>query len=103
MAAQAQAYDDSESGITRAAAWQAALLDAKISLFKILRESGIPAPVQLIWSENDSQTSVAQGVALYELIAARQPNSHFQVINRAGSFPFLEQDDAFWALVDSVS
>lgn len=100
-AAQSQCYSDDKSPRSSAIRWSAALLAAKLALFKKLRESGIPRPVQLIWAADDCQTSIEQGAALYELISAKQPDSHFHIVNRAGSFPFLDQGRAFWSLVGS--
>jgi pimeloyl-ACP methyl ester carboxylesterase len=74
---------------------------AKARLYAHCRERAFPVPVQLVWARHDPLTSVEQGMALFKLIAERQPATQFHVVNRSGSFPFREQPEAFYAVVSS--
>lgn len=72
---------------------------AKGRLYEICRGAGVPVPVQVIWGTHDRLGTLEQGLALYQIIAARQPVTQFHALNRAGSLPFREQPDAFLQVV----
>ena len=94
-AAQAQGYAARAQGDDRTGPWAEAVLRAKIALFRTLRETGIPKPVQLIWANDDTRTTIDQGVYLYGLIAQKQAEARFHAVNRSGAHPFREQPALF--------
>ncbi len=63
----------------------------KAQLFAWLRDDGMPRPTQIIWGSHDPTATADQGYALFDLIAAKQRVSQFQMINRAGHHSFREQ------------
>jgi len=75
--------------------WVGALARAKAGLFEICRGKGVPVPVQVVWGTHDPLGTMDQGLWLFRLLAQRQPQAHFHVINRAGALPFREGADAF--------
>ncbi len=75
------------------------LFAAKARLYEICRGAGVPVPVQIIWGTHDPLGTLDQGLALYQIIAARQPATQFHVLNRAGSLPFREEPEAFLQVV----
>lgn len=80
-------------------AWLASIGKAKGRFFEICRGEGFPVPTQVVWGTHDPLTRPAQGFALYRVVAAHQTATHFHLINRAGSFPFREEPDAFHQIV----
>ncbi len=72
---------------------------AKASLYEICRGAGVSVPVQTIWGTHDPLGALEQGLALYQIIAARQPATQFHVLNRAGSLPFREEPETFLQVV----
>jgi pimeloyl-ACP methyl ester carboxylesterase len=72
---------------------------AKLRIYEICREAGIPAPVQVIWGTHDPLGTVDQGMWLYRLIAGSQPACQFHLINRVGALPFREDPDTFCDLL----
>lgn len=87
------------SSVARDDFFMPSLYAAKASLFEICRGAGVPVPVQTIWGSHDPLGALEQGLALYQIIAARQPATQFHVLNRAGSLPFREEPEAFLQVV----
>lgn len=94
-AAQTQGYKAQAGEDDRTGPWAEAILKAKITLFRILREAVIPRPVQLIWANDDARTTIEQGVYLYGLIAKSQADARFHAVNRSGALLFREQPVLF--------
>ena len=67
----------------------------KSQMFAWIRDRGMGKPTQVIWGRNDPTAPLEQGYALYDLIAAKERNSQFQIINRAGHHSFREQPRIF--------
>ena len=82
-----------------AATFMPSLHHAKGRLYEICRSAGVPVPVQIIWGTHDPLGTLEQGLALYQMIAARQPVTQFHALNRAGSLPFREEPEAFLQVV----
>ena len=55
----------------------------------------IPQPTLLIWGKNDTETPVADGYTMRELI----PDSRLEVLDDAGHFAFLNKPDEFTRLM----
>lgn len=72
---------------------------AKYRFFQAARGDGLKVPVQVIAAQQDRIVSVQHMLALFRILAERQKNTQFHIINRAGSFPFREQPDEFYRLV----
>ena len=68
---------------------------AKGEFYALCREQAFPVPAQLVWGSDDPMTSTEHGRVLFGIVAERQSAAHFHLINRAGSFPFREEPDAF--------
>jgi pimeloyl-ACP methyl ester carboxylesterase len=69
----------------------------KESLHERLRnEVLLPMPVLLYWAKNDPQApALKNGVAFFEILAAKQPNVRMIIVNNAGHFHFREYPDQF--------
>ncbi len=65
-----------------------------------IRDHGMKRPTQVVWGYNDPTAPLAQGIPLYEMIAARERQAFFHIINEAGHFPFREHPGRFNAIVD---
>lgn len=102
-AAEFQGYPTHPVSDDRTGPWAEAILRGKITLFRLLRESGIPKPVQVIWAYNDARTTLEQGVYLYGLIAQGQADARFHAVNRSGALPFREQPEIFRQLLQTFS
>jgi len=96
--AQRSAAAAMEAGVL-AATFMPSLNAAKGHLYETCRSAGVPVPVQIIWGTHDPLATLEQGLALYQIIAARQPVTQFHALNRAGSLPFREQPEAFLQVV----
>jgi 2-hydroxy-6-oxonona-2,4-dienedioate hydrolase len=73
----------------------------KALLWEVCRNAGVPVPTQVVWSNNDPAASREAGFVLFDIISGRQKATQMHLINRAGSFPFREQPDAFHHIVAS--
>jgi pimeloyl-ACP methyl ester carboxylesterase len=70
-------------------------------IWESLRTSGLSVPTQLVWASHDLQAPREGGYVLFKIIAEKQRATMFQLINRAGSFPFREQPAQFARVVAS--
>jgi pimeloyl-ACP methyl ester carboxylesterase len=53
-------------------------------------------PVLLYWAKNDPQApALKNGVVFFDIMAAKQPNVHMILVNRAGHFHFREYPEEF--------
>lgn len=75
--------------------------EAKLRVFKVAREEGVQVPIQLIWGRADPSVTIEQGLVLYGVLCGRQRVVHFNVVNRAGNFPFREQPAEFRRIVSA--
>jgi 2-hydroxy-6-oxonona-2,4-dienedioate hydrolase len=64
-------------------------------MFARLRSAGVSRPMQVIWGYNDPTATLEGGFRLYELLALRQPDCAFHVLNHAGHYSYREQPEAF--------
>jgi 2-hydroxy-6-oxonona-2,4-dienedioate hydrolase len=87
------------SGDGYARVFAASAMKAKFRLFSVAREVGIAVPVQIICGNKDPVTGADHSKWLFQIIAQRQIDTQYHVINRAGAFPFREQPDAFYRVV----
>jgi pimeloyl-ACP methyl ester carboxylesterase len=72
-----------------------ALARERTDTFARLRDNGLQRPALVVWGRNDPTAGLAQGEALFDLIASRQPQAMMTVINNAGHFCFREQARPF--------
>lgn len=67
----------------------------KRDLLARLAERGIQRPTQLVWTLNDATAKLDRGLALFELIAARERETALHVFNESGHFPYREHPARF--------
>jgi 2-hydroxy-6-oxonona-2,4-dienedioate hydrolase len=70
-------------------------------LWEVCRGEGLKVPTQFVWASHDPTVSREAGFVLYDIIARKQPATHFHVVNRAGTFPFREEPLVFHHMVSS--
>lgn len=75
--------------------------EAKLRIFKVGRDEGVKVPIQLVWGRSDPSVTIEQGLVLYGVLCGKQRVVHFNVINRAGNFPFREQPEEFRRIVSA--
>jgi 2-hydroxy-6-oxonona-2,4-dienedioate hydrolase len=80
-------------------AFAASAAKVKGEFYTACRDRAFPVPVQIVWGSKDPLTTVEHGRVLFGVVAARQRATHFHLINRAGSFPFREEPQAFHHVV----
>jgi pimeloyl-ACP methyl ester carboxylesterase len=73
----------------------------KTKFFETYRGRGVAVPVQVLWGSDDPLSGVDRGSALFQLVATKQPTAAFDVVNRAGHFPFREEPKAFFDYIDA--
>ena len=67
---------------------------------RLQREVLLPMPTLLYWAENDPQApAMKNGVAFYNILAAKHPNVRMLIVNKAGHFHFREYPEEFNANV----
>ncbi|MEW5984554.1 MAG: alpha/beta hydrolase [Acidobacteriota bacterium] len=57
---------------------------------RVMEEGTLQMPVLLYWGKNDPSAMLKNGLALYDVIAARNPNLRLFVSNHAGHFHYRE-------------
>jgi pimeloyl-ACP methyl ester carboxylesterase len=99
-AARGQPHRDAVSAMQDLAARQRnfGIAPIKGRIWEALR-TGLSVPTQIVWSSHDPATSREAGYVLFKVIAERQRAAQFHLINRAGSFAFREQPEAFAQVV----
>ena len=66
---------------------------------RIRKEGGLGMPVLIYWGRNDPAAALANGSALHDLIAARNPQVQMIIQDKAGHFPFRESPEEFVSYV----
>ncbi|TAK07237.1 alpha/beta hydrolase [bacterium] len=64
-----------------------------------IRDGGMKKPTLVIWGYNDPTATLAQGLALFDLITARTPKAQLHIFNQAGHFTYREHPKAFNELI----
>lgn len=62
---------------------------------RIKREGVLQVPVLIYWGHEDPAAPLADGQALHDLIAAKNPSVRMGVQDKAGHFPFRENPEEF--------
>jgi 2-hydroxy-6-oxonona-2,4-dienedioate hydrolase len=62
---------------------------------RIRKEGVLQVPVLLYWGADDPSSDVANGRALHDLIAEKNPHVRMIVVDKAGHFPFREYPEDF--------
>jgi pimeloyl-ACP methyl ester carboxylesterase len=76
--------------------WMPSMRRAKAEAWRLIDEHGLPVPTLVIWGMNDLSAPLrANGVPLFERIAARTPRATMVVINQTGHYVMREQPEAF--------
>lgn len=60
-----------------------------------IADAGLGRPTQIVWGYNDHTTTMEAATELYRLIAGREPQTSFHLINAAGHHPFHEHPAQF--------
>ena len=90
-----EALEKMEAGGLGSSCFMPRLARDKEDTFAQLRDQGMRRPTQVIWGYNDPTATLAQGQALFDVIAATQRHARMVVLNEAGHFSFREQVEAF--------
>ena len=67
----------------------------KEETFAWLGERGLQRPTLLIWGYNDPTATIDIGLALFEMLAAKERRTTMQIFNQAGHFVYREHPEAF--------
>lgn len=76
---------------------------AKFRFFQLARGAGLTVPIQVIAGQNDPMVGTANMLSLFRIAAQQQRRAHFHIINRSGSFPFLDQPNEFARIVQAFA
>jgi pimeloyl-ACP methyl ester carboxylesterase len=81
------------NGFVDGVAWE----EYKKTLHERLRnEALLQMPVLLYWAVNDPQApALKNGVALYDILTEKHPNTRMMIVNKAGHFWWREHPDEF--------
>ena len=60
-----------------------------------LSDRGLQRPTLLVWGYNDPTATLDQGLALFEVLTARERRTSMQIFNQAGHFTYREHPQAF--------
>lgn len=60
-----------------------------------LADRGVQRPTLLIWGYDDPTATLDQGLALLEVLAAKERRTTMQIFNQAGHFTYREHPEAF--------
>jgi 2-hydroxy-6-oxonona-2,4-dienedioate hydrolase len=94
-----ESFEKMEAGGLRRRQFLPELARERADAFARLRDDGLRRPTLVVWGRNDPTAALAQGEALFDLIASRQAQAIMTVINHAGHFCFREQSQQFEAAV----
>ncbi len=72
----------------------------KAETLRWIQDCGMKRPTQIVWGFNDPTAPLSLGIKLFELIAARERQAYFNIINEAGHFPFREHPERFNEIVN---
>jgi pimeloyl-ACP methyl ester carboxylesterase len=62
---------------------------------RVRNEGLLQMPVLLYWGKNDPSAMLRGGLALYDIIAAKNPNARMTIVNHAGHFHYREHPEEF--------
>jgi pimeloyl-ACP methyl ester carboxylesterase len=62
---------------------------------RIRKEGVLQMPVLIYWGSNDPSAPIANGRALYDAIAEKNPRVRMITVDKAGHFPFREYPEDF--------
>ncbi|PYU26098.1 MAG: hypothetical protein DMG32_10670 [Acidobacteria bacterium] len=62
---------------------------------RIRKEGVLEVPVLIYWGRNDPSAVIANGQALYDAIAKKNPHVRITIVDNAGHFPFREYPEDF--------
>ena len=79
--------------------FQPELARQKADTFDLLAARGTQRPNLLVWGLDDPTATIDQGLALYEIVAHREPRTEMHVFNQAGHFSYREHPEAFNRLI----
>ena len=71
----------------------------KAETLRWIEDHGMKRPTQVVWGYNDPTAPLRQGIPLYEMIAAKERQAYFHIINESGHFPFREHPERFNEIV----
>jgi 2-hydroxy-6-oxo-octa-2,4-dienoate hydrolase len=85
----------------RRATWLKEIEELRSNVLERIDRDGLPVPTQLLWGRDDLSAPPVTGLALFERVAVRTPDSELRVLNRARHYLFRDRPDAFaTAVVD---
>ncbi len=95
-----EAIEKMETGGLKGRLFYPELARQKAETLRWIQDHGMKRPTQVVWGYNDPTAPLRQGVPLYEMIAAKERQAYFHIINESGHFPFREHPERFNQIVD---
>lgn len=94
-----EAIEKMENGGLKGRLFYPGLARQKAETLHWIQDRGMKRPTQVVWGYNDPTAPLRQGIPLYEMIAAKERQAYFHIINEAGHFAFREHPERFNEIV----
>lgn len=60
-----------------------------------LAEGRLQRPTQIFWGRDDRTAHLSRGLALFEMLRAKEKRTYFSVVDKCGHFPYREHSEWF--------
>ena len=94
-----EAIEKMETGGLKGRLFFPELARQKAETLRWIQDRGMKRPTQVVWGYNDPTAPLRQGIPLYEMIAAKERQAYFHIVNESGHFPFREHPERFNEIV----
>ena len=94
-----EAIEKMENGGLKGRLFYPELARQKAETLRWIQDRGMKRPTQVVWGYNDPTAPLRQGIPLYEMIAAKERQAYFHIVNESGHFPFREHPERFNEIV----
>ena len=94
-----EAIEKMETGGLKGRLFYPELARQKAETLRWIEDRGMKRPTQVVWGYNDPTAPLRQGIPLYEMIAAKERQAYFHIVNESGHFPFREHPERFNEIV----
>lgn len=81
--------------------WEPSLARNKEEALAAIASGGLGCPTLVVWGANDVSAPLPLATSLFDVIAAKTPETELHVLSRAGHYCYREQPAAFHRLVTS--
>jgi pimeloyl-ACP methyl ester carboxylesterase len=75
--------------------WRETLEDHMDTTHRRMKDGKLQMPTLIFWGRNDRSRPLHAGIALYEIMAKRNPRVEMHIINKAGHHPYREYPEKF--------